>query len=188
MVYPCPKIFEEFDQDITDFENFDKPFYKIKNKVKCSIKQIVENNYKKQIMLKLSNITNESKLFLYKHIKTKFELESYLLKESSFKNRQILTKFRVTDHSLNIEIGRYKNILRENRICTECKEIEDEYHFFLYCNLNKQFRQVLFQKLQLNQNIDINNKLEYIEQILNPNLELVPHVCDFIKQSLALRK
>ena len=36
------KVFE----DITDYENTDKPFHKIKSKLKCSIKQIVENNYK----------------------------------------------------------------------------------------------------------------------------------------------
>ena len=37
-------------------------------------------------------------------------------------------------HKLNIELGRYNNIERSERICTLCdaKEIEDEYHFILH--------------------------------------------------------
>ena len=36
---------------------------------------------------------------------------------SNFKMRQLFTKFRVSDHSLEIESGRYKNITREDRKC-----------------------------------------------------------------------
>jgi hypothetical protein len=53
--------------------------------------------------------------------------------------RQLFTKFRVSDHSLEIESGRYKNITREERICNNCNlnEIGDEleYHFFLKCTI-----------------------------------------------------
>jgi hypothetical protein len=55
--------------------------------------------------------------------------------------RQLFTKFRVSDHSLEIETGRYKHITREERICKNCNlnEIGDEYHFFL-----KSFSNVFF--------------------------------------------
>lgn len=182
------KIFEEFDIDINEYETFDKPFQKIKYNLKGKVKKIVEQKYINQIMSKLLNLTNESKLYLYKQIKDDFGLEKYLTEESSFKNRQFITKFRVSDHPLEIEIGRYKNVLRENRLCTVCKDIEDEYHFFLYCNKNKHLRQNMFQHLQLDINFDNNNRLGYIKQILNPKKELLPYVCDFIKQSLELRK
>jgi hypothetical protein len=47
--------------------------------------------------------------------------------------RQLFTKFRVSDHSLEIESGRYKNITREERIRKNCNlnEIGDEYHINL---------------------------------------------------------
>jgi hypothetical protein len=47
--------------------------------------------------------------------------------------RQLFTKFRVSDHSLEIESGRYQNIMREERICKNCNlnEIGDEYHFLI---------------------------------------------------------
>ena len=104
------KIFEEFDLDINEFENLNNDFQKIKKNLKCKIKKVAEEKYQTQMMLKLSNLTTDSKLYLYKHLKTDFGIEKYLLNESSFKNRQIITKFRVSDHPLEIEVGRYRNI------------------------------------------------------------------------------
>jgi hypothetical protein len=51
-----------------------------------------------------------------------------------FNSRKILTKFRLSDHKLEIEIGRYKKVPREQRICKACKVLDDEKHFFLHCH------------------------------------------------------
>jgi hypothetical protein len=74
--------------------------------------------------------------------------------------RQLFTKFRVSDHSLEIESGRYKNITREERKCKNCNlnEIGDEYHFFLKCTANHSLRNNLFNKIIL-------NKSDFIEEI-----------------------
>ena len=53
----------------------------------------------KKISLK---ITDSSKLYLYSQLKSDIKLENYLLIENSFKKRKLLTKFRVSDHSLEI--------------------------------------------------------------------------------------
>ena len=53
-------------------------------------------------------------------------------------------------------------------------------------NIIKHLRHTIAQNLQLDLNINNDNKLENIRKILNPKLELLPNVCDFIKQSLAL--
>jgi hypothetical protein len=44
---------------------------------------------------------------------------------------------RVSAHPLNIETGRYKNIIRSERKCRNCSEgdIEDEKHFVVDCPL-----------------------------------------------------
>jgi uncharacterized membrane protein len=47
--------------------------------------------------------------------KSDIKLEEYLKSERNFKNRQLLTKFRLGDHNLEIELGRYKNISRNQR-------------------------------------------------------------------------
>jgi hypothetical protein len=52
---------------------------------------------------------------------------------NNFKIQQSICKIRVSVHSLNIETGRYKNIIRPERKCTNCSkgDIEDEKHFIV---------------------------------------------------------
>ena len=105
--------------------------------------------------------------------------------------RQLFTKFRVIDHSLEIESGRYENIAREERICTNCiiNEIGDEYHFFLKCTANHSLRNNSFNKIILNQPDFIEDiPLNKINVLLNANSELLAEVGDFIKQSTELQK
>jgi hypothetical protein len=73
-------------------------------------------------LLSISNSANISfakvyqKLFLYSKLKSYIKLEDYLKSERHFKNRQLLTKFRLSDHNLEIELGRCKNIPRNQRL------------------------------------------------------------------------
>ena len=117
-------------------------------------------------------------------------MEEYLLQNNSFKNRQNLTKFRISDHGLKIEIGRYQNIPREQRLCNICSEIDNEVHFFFDCRINNSIRNELLENVksvnpEFSQNMSPFQKLKFI---LDPKLELLPYVCDFIKQSLELQK
>ena len=45
--------------------------------------------------------------------------------------RNVLSRFRLTSHDLEIEIGRYNNIFRDSRYCKMCTQnvIESEFHF-----------------------------------------------------------
>jgi hypothetical protein len=47
-----------------------------------------------------------------------------------------MCKLPISAHKLNIEVGRYNKIPRNERFCKKCKtgEIEDEMHFLLLCN------------------------------------------------------
>ena len=62
--------------------------------------------------------------FLYSKLKSDIKLEDYLKSERHFKNRQLLTKFRLSDQNLEIELGRCKNIPRNQRHCKFCKTVE----------------------------------------------------------------
>jgi hypothetical protein len=116
-------------------------------------------------------------------------LEEYLIQEKNFKNRQLIAKFRTSDHCLQIETGRYINIPRQQRRCTTCNILEDEYHFFLNCHLNQQPRNLLINTIENKcpsfTNMSPMNRLDYI---LNPTSDLLSVVCTFIKQSLDLRR
>jgi hypothetical protein len=48
---------------------------------------------------------DSSKLFLYSKLKSDIKLEEYLKSERNFKNRQLLTKFHLSYHNLEIELG-----------------------------------------------------------------------------------
>ena len=76
-----------------------------------------------------------SKLRFYKLFKTSFDKEPYLDHIKDFKLRKIITKFRCSDHSLEIEVGRHKNLNVEERICKLCNkdDVESEAHFLQYC-------------------------------------------------------
>ena len=73
-----------------------------------------------------------SKLCIYKRYKLVFGFEKYLDFHCYV---SILTKLRSGTLRLNVEVGRYLNTQRENRICICCNMnvLEDEYHFVLSC-------------------------------------------------------
>jgi hypothetical protein len=73
--------------------------------------EVVSENYTSKVQEKPSKITDSSELYLYSQLKSDIKLENYLLIENSFEKRQLLTKFRASDHSLEIETGRYKRQL-----------------------------------------------------------------------------
>ena len=71
-------------------------------------------------MINLKKIDQTSKLYIYKNIKNENCEKFYLLNCKSFKNRQQITKLRISDHNLFIEKGRQLKIPRENRLCPTC--------------------------------------------------------------------
>ena len=66
--------------------------------------------------------------------------------ETNIITRTIVSKFRLSDHRLEIEIGRYFRPPKkpEERICTFCNTMEDEIHCLMTCNLNSEERKELF--------------------------------------------
>ena len=49
----------------------------------------------------------------------------------------------ISDHSLEIEKGRYNKTPREERLCKNCGVIEDKAHFILKCKVNQNLRENL---------------------------------------------
>lgn len=48
-------------------------------------------------------------MFLYSKIKTKYELDKYILKKD-FENRNIVSRMQISDLFFDIEMGKYKRI------------------------------------------------------------------------------
>ncbi len=78
----------------------------------------------------------QKKLQCYSTLNRTTKFANYLLIKP-FKERQILSKYRLSNHDLEIERGRHRQTWteREQRICRHCdlQQIEDEKHFLLVC-------------------------------------------------------
>jgi hypothetical protein len=90
-----------------------------------------------------------SKLRFYKIFKTTFGREPYLDFIPNFHLRKKITKFRCSDHSLEIEIGRHKKVKAEERFCKFCKtEVETELHFLQECPAYDKIRRTFLGNFQ----------------------------------------
>ena len=69
--------------------------------------------------------------------------------ETGRKNlRRVLVKLRGGTAGLRVEIGRWNNLKREERICKQCEEeVEDEEHFLLHCGSLVEKRKELLQAM-----------------------------------------
>ena len=133
------------------------------------------------------------KLSFYHSIKNNFREEPYLNLCKGFTRRTSTTRLRISAHDLEIERGRYRNVLRENRICNWCKTslglniVEDESHALFQCDLYAKQRSKLITSInsapqipeseqnqsQTNLNIDqvtASNLESYLKAILSPNI------------------
>jgi hypothetical protein len=64
------------------------------------------------------------------------------------KNVVELCRFRTANHKLPIEIGRWNNTNRYNRMCTHCNKnkLGDEFHYILDCPFFEQDRNIYIPK------------------------------------------
>ena len=79
-----------------------------------------------------NQIKNSTKLSFYSTFKDDFKLEEYLntIKDSNQRRLfSIVSQFRISNHKLEIEFGRYKNIPRNERFCKCCDKstVEEEF-------------------------------------------------------------
>ena len=79
-------------------------------------------------------------------------MADYLSTVTDTKHRTTLTKYRLSEHSLAIETGRYKKswLPKEERSCQLCKEnkVETELHFLTECTKLKPIRTKYFPKFK----------------------------------------
>ncbi len=97
------------------------------------------------------NPDSHNKLRTYMKFKYSLKYENYLSIMTKFDSRKYFTKLRISAHDLLIECGRYRQLKLpvEDRLCTSCKDIDDEVHFVMACTAQNGFtrlRQLMLQK------------------------------------------
>ncbi len=83
----------------------------------------------------LETVQSKPKLRTYKTYKSELVPEEYVRRLMSRHQRSTFAKFRCGILPLNLEVGRYRGIKVENRICPLCNnDVETEIHFLFECN------------------------------------------------------
>ena len=95
------------------------------------------------------DLQNASKLKTLSILKNDFACENYLLSVSNIANRTALTKFRLSNHNLMIEKGRYEDMQLCDRTCPFCSDqTEDEFHFLVKCPVYTALRMKMFDDIK----------------------------------------
>jgi hypothetical protein len=136
-----------------------------------------------------TTISNSGKLRNCFPFKSKFGCENYLNLIKDHKQRRAFLKFRISNHRLQIETGRYvkPKIVPEDRICKKCysSEVEDEQHFFfkLNCGFYHNHRNKLFEAIKLTckfENFKLLSSLNKLIWLLNSeNINILTEICYF---------
>ena len=120
----------------------------------------------------------ENKLRTYALFKTDIGFEKYLYEVKNIEARQALTKLRLSNHTLNIERGRYTVPItpKEQRFCPFCPDkVEDEIHFLLSCPVYRLPRHEMINAMTLSKTSFRTDSLneQFIELMKNENAFIV---------------
>ena len=88
-------------------------------------------------------------------------------------HRKTITRWRLSNLKLQVELGRYNNTPREDQKCTRCNVLEDEYHAIYVCPV--------FQHLRV-KHIDIMIKYTSVRSMLNPEVVDMYEVASFLSE------
>ena len=128
-----------------------------------------------------------SKLRTYALFKKERGFETYLAEVKNASVRKSVTKFRLSNHKLLIEVGRHQGISLNERICPLCNlGIENEAHFLFSCptyhHQRDTFLLPILGKYPNLANWSISQKMELIFSNMNQNL------CNYISRCLEIRE
>ena len=95
--------------------------------------------------------------------------------------RIILTRWRLSNHNLAIETGRYTTPYTErpDRICTMCRSLEDEHHVIFICPRYNDIRTIHTQLLE---------NTTSVAELLNPSYDNTKRAANFIHDIEKRRK
>ena len=137
---------------------------------------------------------DHNKLRLYNKFKGSFKIEPYLVMLKNRNQRQWLSRYRTSAHSLRIETGRYTRPVTPicERKCCYCEtdSVDDEKHFVLMCETFKVKRQCFMSRVRaLYPNIDsmtVDDKLRFL--LCPPSSNLAKCVSKFLGIMSNIRK
>ena len=136
-------------------------------------------------------IAESTKADTYVLFKPDMKFETYLY-HNNRKERVMMTKLRISDHKLMVEVGRHNRPLtpRQDRKCHMCREtVEDEIHFLTDCHLygnRQQHWDTIYNKVP--QILQHSNTDRFIYIMTQEDPELTEIILKMVYQWMTLRK
>ena len=145
---------------------------------KINVRMKILKTHENEWYLNLRDTDKNPILRLYNNLKRNLCPEPYLDIVKDPRHRIAITHIRANAHSLEVERGRYtrpKTPLSD-RLCKLCNVVEDEIHFCTACVINKQEREVFYNKItKMNKNftnLDDKNRFLYMVTCEDKNILL----------------
>ena len=138
------------------------------------IRQYTNNMKEKYISSWRHSIEHSKKLEFYKVFKDEYSTSDYLYQLRNFNERRNLVKFKISNHKLMIELGRYQidHVPRENRLCPLCdsSQIENENHVLFQCQQYSSQRNVFLHRIsEIIPDIETKSSTEIVTLLMNSN-------------------
>ena len=130
----------------------------------------------------------DSKLRTYAIFKREVGFENYLMEIKNVSDRVLVSKFRLSNHRLMIEVGRHNGVPKEQRVCPFCPSwVENETHFLFSCptytHLRRTYLDPVYNPLgQFFRGLPHDARLQIL--LTNPD----QRTCKFIALSMDLRQ
>ena len=123
-----------YNQGVGNLEHFYNIF-------RTRLKDIFKQNWN-------GRLSESSRADLYRNYKRNFELSPYLEVVTIKSHRVALTRLLTSSHRLRVESARWERPPppRHQRLCNNCKKLDDEYHFVIECKLLLNIRVKLIPK------------------------------------------
>ena len=139
-----------------------------------------------------SKLISSRKFNLCQPFKTNYNEEPYLMAIHNVEQRIQYTKFRISNHNLATEEGRYgkEKVPIENRLCTFCNnsEIETEKHMLFKCAHYAEIRSEFLAKLTTVKDVKTENENEFLHLLMTiHDHRLIRLVSKFILRCFQLR-
>ena len=154
----------------------------------CDLTTVRSCLEKNEIDIWNSSRFNKPKLRYYNLYKCTVEPEDYVTNKNLSKySRSLLAQFRCGILPIEVELGRFRNVKLEDRICPMClNDVEDEFHLLCVCNVYDDLRKVLYNKTyDLNPDFDA---LDEVEKFMFINDNMQTALSKFLYSAMKRRK
>ena len=118
------------------------------NVIKATIRRIKKTLQDQWLQALDSQLTTSGKTIFYRSITANLRSVPLYLEILPYQYRCLMTRFRLSNHHLPIETGRWRNIERSHRVCPLCNlnQIGDEFHYLYQCPILDRQRKLFLPK------------------------------------------